>query len=185
MDERVDPVAGDTAATAAGEEIYLANVKRREGSDSWPAYPNTRTDLLKHIVEKRIQNVIFLGGDIHCSCVAEIEFDGAQAKDLKAFSVTSSAFYWPFPFADGDPNGYVHNSRDQKQIDPFPILGTDAVMHYRAFGFTQEDNFCRLDIDRAKGTITVRAFDRRGEALKVADAKGDKTTANVLQLAKW
>jgi alkaline phosphatase D len=189
MDERVEPVANEPTPKQ-GEEIYLANVKRRETSDSWPAYPDTRNRLLKHIVENNVQNVVFLGGDIHCSCVAEIEFE--QKKDdnttllpLKALSVTSSAFYWPFPFADGDPNGYVHDSRKTEQRDPFPIAGTDAVMHYRAFGFTQEDNFSRLDIDRDKNTITVRVFDRSGEPLKVADAEGAKTMANVLKLAKW
>jgi alkaline phosphatase D len=185
MDERIDPVADDKPATTPGDEIYLANANRRGDSDSWPAYPNTRRDLLKHIVDNKIQNVIFLSGDIHCSCIAEIAFDGAQAKDLKAFSVVSSAFYWPFPFADGDPNGFVHDSRVPGQADPFPIQGTDTVMHYRTFGFTQEDNFNRLDIDRSKSTITVRVFDRDGAPLAVPNANGVKTTANVLQLAKW
>jgi alkaline phosphatase D len=185
MDERVDAVSGDATVTTPGDEIYLANAKRRDGSDSWPAFPNTRRDLLRHIVKNKIQNVVFLGGDIHCSCLAELEFDGNDAKGLKAFSLTSSAFYWPFPFADGDPNGYVHDSRAKEQSDPFPIGDTDAVMHYRAFGFTQEDNFSRIDIDRAKGTITVRIFNRRGEPVEVANAKGKLTAANVLQLAKW
>jgi alkaline phosphatase D len=58
-------------------------------------------------------------------------------------------------------------------------------MHYRTFGFTQEDNFNRLDIDRSKSTITVRVFDRDGAPLAVPNANGVKTTANVLQLAKW
>jgi alkaline phosphatase D len=184
MDERVDPVADEPVPTQ-GEEIYAANAKRRGESDGWPAYPNTRRDLLKHIVEHKIQNVVFLGGDIHCSCVAEIAFDGQQAKGLKAFCVTSSAFYWPFPFADGDPNGYVHDSRDAAQRDPFPVAGTDAVMHYRAFGFTQEDNFSRLDVDRANATITVRVYNRKGELLNVADRNGKAAPGNVLQLAPW
>jgi len=92
------------------DPLYGLNTKRREASDSWPAFPNTRLALLQHIVKNKIQNVVLLAGDIHCSNTAEIEFDGNDAKDLKAFSVTSSAFYWPFPFADGDPNSYVHNS---------------------------------------------------------------------------
>src|SRR5205807_9356190 len=148
-----------------------------------PAYPNTRGALLKHIVQNSIQNVVFLAGDIHCSCVAEIDFDGAN--DLKMCAVTSSAFYWPFPFADGDPNGFVHDSRQANQLDPFPVPDTKAVMHYRAFGFTQEDNFSRLEIDRANATLTVRVFDRDGELLEVADQAGKKTKANVLKLAKW
>jgi alkaline phosphatase D len=185
MDERIDPASGDNPITTPGDEIFLANERRRSDSDSWPAYPNTRRDLLRHIIENKIQNVVFLGGDIHCSCLAELEFDGAQGKGLRAFAITSSAFYWPFPFADGDPNGYVHDSRVQEQLDAFPVAGTDVVMHYKAFGFTQEDNFSRLEIDRGKGTLTVRVFNRRGDQVAVTNAKGTTTMANVLQLAKW
>jgi alkaline phosphatase D len=174
-DEVVDPL----------DQLFGVNVKRREQSDSWPAFPNTRLALLQHIVKNKIQNVIFLAGDIHCSNTAEIEFDGSDAKDLRAFSVTSSAFYWPFPFADGDPNNYVHNSRLPAQLDPFPVIDTDAIMHYRSFGYTQEDNFTRLDIDKNTATLTVRVFDRDGHIVTVDDRDGSKTTKNVLELAKW
>ena len=186
MDERVAPAPGDEIPPMKkpGDEIYVDNARRRGASDSWPAYPNTRRELLKHIVDNKIQNVVFLGGDIHCSCVAGIEFDGDAAKDLKAFAITSSAFYWPFPFADGDPNGYVHDSRDARQFDPFAV-DADVTMHYRSFGFTQEDNFSRIDIDKGKHTIAVRVFDNRGNEIQVADAKGAKTTRNVLTLAPW
>ncbi len=34
MDERVDPVSGDNPITAPGDEIFLANEKRRSDSDS-------------------------------------------------------------------------------------------------------------------------------------------------------
>jgi alkaline phosphatase D len=58
-------------------------------------------------------------------------------------------------------------------------------MHYRSFGFTQEDNFSRIDIDRTKATLTLRVFDRKGDAIRVGDAKGKEVDRNVLQLAKW
>jgi len=128
---------------------------------------------------------VFLAGDIHCSNTATIQFDGNDAKDLKAFSVTSSAFYWPFPFADGDPNNYVHDSRKPEQSDPFPILGTDAVMHYRSFGYTQLDNFTRLDIDKATATMTVRLFDRDGKPVLVGPDNKKAPLENRLQLARW
>jgi hypothetical protein len=31
----------------------------------------------------------------------------------------------------------------------------------------------------------VRVFDNHGEEIEVADANGEKTTSNVLKLAKW
>ena len=171
-------------------QLWKLNLKRRNDSDSWPAYPETRLAVLRHIVENKIQNVVFLSGDIHCSNVAEITFDGSDGKDkdgkpLKAFSVTSSAFYWPFPFADGDPNNYVHDSTKPGQVDPFPVVPTNAVMQYRSFGYTQEDNFARLDIDKPSATLKVRVFNYKGEAVEVDDRGGGKTKANVLKLEKW
>jgi alkaline phosphatase D len=190
IEERLDPAADAFLAGAAPTPppdaeagLYQFNRARRENSDSWPAYPVTRLALLRHIVQGKIQNVVFLAGDVHCSNVAEIEFEGAG--DLKAFSVTSSAFYWPFPFADGDPNGYVHDSRADGQRDPFPVLQTSAVMHYRSFGYTQEDNFTRVDLDRAAATLTVRVLDREGNLVTVTDRAATRVTANVLRLAAW
>ena len=189
MSERIAPVQG--VVSGAGKKktpsnmLFEWNRKRREDSDSWPAYPSTRLALLQHIIKNSIQNVVFLGGDIHCSNTATIEFDGNDAKGLKAFSVTSSAFYWPFPFADGDPNNYVHDSRNAKQSDPFPIDGTDAVMHYKSFGYTQEDNFTRLDLDKAKSTLTVRVFDSEGKPVLVGPDGSKQPLISTLQLASW
>jgi alkaline phosphatase D len=191
MSERIAPVEVDgTANTSKDPDNMLFgeywNGERREQSDSWPAYPNTRLALLQHIVKNKIQNVVFLAGDIHCSNTAAIQFDGKDAKDLKAFSVTSSAFYWPFPFADGDPNNYVHNSKTAGQTDPFPIPGTGATMHYQSFGYTQLDNFTRLDIDKATATLTVRVFDRDGKPVMVGPTDENKTRLeNKLKLARW
>ena len=185
MTERIAPVPHQDEVGDPPDPLFDLNTKRREESDSWPAFPNTRLTLLQHIVKNKIQNVIFLAGDIHCSNTAEIEFDGNDGKDLKAFSVTSSAFYWPFPFADGDPNNYVHNSRLPDQLDAFPVIGTDAIMHYRSFGYAQEDNFTRLDIDKKAATLTVRVFDRDGRIITVDGRDGAKTTKNMLQLASW
>ncbi len=172
---REPPIANDEIL------VYDANRVRRESSDSWPAYPNTRLAILQHIVKNKIQNVVFLAGDIHCSNVAEIYFDGDDGKGLKAFSVTSSAFYWPLWIGDGDPNSYVHNSKEAGQEDPFPVLGTDAVMHYRAFGFTPKDNFTRIDVSKADHSITVSVFDENGDPLPV----NKKKNTNVLDLAPW
>jgi alkaline phosphatase D len=182
MKERIAPTPQDSEDADA---LWGMNLKRRNNSDSWPAYPATRLAILRHVVENRIQNVVFLSGDIHCSNVAEIDFHGSDGVGLKAFSVTSSAFYWPFPFADGDPNNYVHNSREEDQADPFPVQPSNAVMHYRSYGYTQEDNFTRLDIDRGNATLTVRVYDREGEPVEVDNRAGAKTRVNVLQLVGW
>ena len=145
--------------------------RHKEKSDAWPAFPATRRRLLSHIVSNKIQNVVFLSGDIHCSNVAEISFSGnAAVEKLKAFSVTSSAFYWPFWFADGEPSNYVHNSR--RQNDRFVVdESAKIVMNYKAYNFTQKDNFCRVDVDWRNRRMEVMAIDRKGKQIEKATMK--------------
>lgn len=148
--------------------------KQKNASDSWEAFPSTRRQLLDTIVEHRIQNVVFLSGDIHCSCVAELTFKGSEtAEQLKAFSITSSAFYWPFPFADGDPTGFVHDS--EKQKDTFMLSNKKLAfsklrMDYKAYNFCQDDNFCQVDLDWNARELRVQVFGKDGEPLKLDNA---------------
>jgi alkaline phosphatase D len=142
------------------------SVEALENCDSWPAFPETRKAILQCIVENTIQNVVFLSGDIHCSNVARLSFEDNKTRadlGIHAFSVTSSALYWPFAFADGDPAGYVHDSRDAAQQDGFDA--GKFTMHYEAFNFTQEDNFCRLEVDTTKQLLRVTAYDYKNDQI--------------------
>lgn len=162
-------------------------VKWKEASDSWPAFPNTRRALLRHIVENNIRNVVFLSGDIHCSNIVEMTYSGANApQGLKTFSITSSAFYWPFPFADGDPSGFVHDSRAKGQEDTFD-LQNGVKMDYKASNFTQDDNFCRIDIDRNTSTITIHPYDKDGHLIEKGGwfSRNKKKLNSKLKLDTW
>jgi alkaline phosphatase D len=168
-------------------EVYtVGSDKRKNDSDSWEAFPTTRRQILDTIVKDKIQNVVFLSGDIHCSCVAEMRFSGSdEANKLKAFAITSSAFYWPFPFADGDPSLYVHDS--EKEKDSFRLSDNHA-MDYKACAFTQEDNFCQLDLDwgeNRKNQLVVGAFGQDGKLLRTPDIDGKrgKDLETILELA--
>lgn len=160
--------------------------RKMEGTDSWPGFPNTRQAILDHIIRNGIQNVVFLSGDIHCSNLAEMYFSGTPAAEkIKAFSITSSAFYWPFPFADGEPSDYVHDSTAKGQEDHFPV--SDLVtMDYKARNFTQEDNYCRVNIDKDKAEIKVQVFNSDGRIIeqKKADGKTRKLVGT-LKLTPW
>src|SRR3546814_17745387 len=79
---------------------------------------------------------------------------------LKAFSITSSAFYWPFSFADGEPSSYVHDSRARDQLDTFRIDAQHA-MDYRAWYFPQEDNFCRVNLAPRRQTLQVARMNKK------------------------
>lgn len=159
--------------------------RHRLKSDSWPAFPTTRRALLQHIVDNNIQNVVFLSGDIHCSNVAELAFSGTpEAEALKMFSITSSSFYWPYPFADGEPSDYVQDSRASGQEDTFAV-SSQVNMDYRAYNFTQIDNFSRVDVDRARHAITVRVFDKDGALVQRDTRRGKRDLVARLQLAPW
>ena len=161
-----------------------------EKSDGWPGFPATRTAILRRIVDHGVQNVVFLSGDIHCCNVARIKFTGSvKAERLRAFSVTSSAFYWPFPFADGEPSDFVHDSRAKGQEDTFHFTnskGYRMTMDYKAWNFSQEDNFSCITLDRDSHTMRVRVLDKRGDLVVEEDNRGDKADLDArLELAPW
>lgn len=163
-------------------------IRWKEDSDSWPAFPATRRAILNTIIKNGVQNVVFLSGDIHCANVAALRFSGSpEAEKLKAFSVTSSAFYWPFPFADGEPSSFVHDSTARDQRDTFQI-DQQHSMDYRAWNFTQEDNFCRVQLDPRTHRLTVVAINKKGEIIRkrnwIGRATG-KPIVSELQLAPW
>ena len=163
----------------------LVDDDHKADSDSWPGFPTTRRALLETMVKNKVENVVFLSGDIHCSSLAQMEFTGAGA-GLTAYSIVSSAFYWPFSFADGDPAGYVHDSRHKNTKDPFKLSGDLGTMHYTAWAFTQDDNFCRLDVDPTGAALLVQAFDWDGNPITRSKQDGSlNNQPERLKLAQW
>ncbi len=160
---------GDLPKFIASPTVFVPNTvttlksdRAKNKDDSWAAFPTTRRKLLDHIVGNQIQNVVFLSGDIHCSNLARIWFSGSrEAEQLRAFSVTSSAFYWPFPFSDGEPSEFVHNSTKPDQEDTFE-LSDGITMDYEAHNFIQENNFTQVETDWAGKKLKVRVFDTHG-----------------------
>lgn len=162
-----------------------ATIAAIEDTDSWPAFPNTRRRILQTITENNVQNVVFLAGDVHCSQVARMQFRGAGSEQLRAYSIVSSAFYWPFPFADGDPADYVHDSLDPRTPDTFQV--SDGVtMDYRAWNFTQDDNFCRVTVARAHHQLIVEVIGRDGKhIITKGPLRMPADLTSVLDLAPW
>lgn len=161
-----------------------ASVAHLEKSDSWPAFPNTRRTLLEAIVDHGVQNVVFLSGDVHCASVAQLHFRGC-GEHLRAFSIVSSAFYWPFPFADGDPAEFVHDSRDPRTPDTFTIRD-GVTMDYRAWNFCNEDNFARLTASQASHSLRVELIGRDGAPISRKGPYGKQADfTSVLDLAPW
>ena len=144
----------------AGSDVRAKRNKCAD--DSWAAFPETRRQLLQTIVDNNIQNVVFLCGDAHSSCVAELSFTHTTKGQLplRGLAITSSAFYWPWFFSDGDPDSFVRDS--QKQNDQFEV-NDEVVMNYKSRAFVQENNFTRIDIQQ--DNIVVQNFDSEGQLL--------------------
>ena len=68
-------------------------------SDCWDGYPSSLHHILLHIASHQINNVIFLSGDEHLSCVAKITIHGPNGY-THIHSIHSSALYAPMPFAN-------------------------------------------------------------------------------------
>jgi hypothetical protein len=91
-------------------------------SDGWDGYPNSLREVLAFIAANGIGQVVFLSGDEHRGCVAEITLlDTANNLVARAHSVHAAALYAPFPFA---------NSLDEDVMlnDTFSIA--DALGHF-------------------------------------------------------
>lgn len=133
-------------------------------SDTWPAYPNTRRELLKCIVDNNIQKVVFLSGDVHNAFAGTITLEHKD-KRIKMYQVVSSPLHWIFPFADGDLSKYVLDTKDYKsrgclsqfrkksKSKGFPFIDSKKKlwkMHYQMHvdSYTQMNNFAVLDFDK-------------------------------------
>lgn len=158
-------------------------------SESWAAFPETRAEILQTVVDRQVQNVVWLSGDIHCSCVARMEFSDEEGTEhLRMFSITSSALYRPFPFADGDPSDFVHDSTAHGQEDSFHFetrSGERITANYKAWNFTRQNNFTLVTIDRDTSSIGVTVYDRKGDAIREEMAFGYQDLVTELDLYAW
>jgi hypothetical protein len=74
-------------------------------SDAWDGYPATLHALLAFIWDQRIEHCVFISGDEHLSCIAEatLRGPGESRPALQIYSIHSSGFYAPYPFANSRP----------------------------------------------------------------------------------
>lgn len=71
-------------------------------SDAWDGYPASLHELLGRVADADLQHCVFLSGDEHIPCVAEITLRACDSKipSVKLWSVHAGALYAPYPFAN-------------------------------------------------------------------------------------
>jgi alkaline phosphatase D len=97
---------GELAGTTArwkiiGQQMLMAQLEQKQGdgeawwSGGWDGYPAGRQRILSQIAERKIENVVVIGGDIHSFWVSDLKRDfrgpasPAVATEFVGTSVTS------------------------------------------------------------------------------------------------
>lgn len=82
-------------------------------SDAWDGYPASLHSLLGFIAHQQIQRVVFLSGDEHLACRAEITLTAPKLPPVRAWSFHSPGLYAPYPFSNALP----HDFPDEDEFD--------------------------------------------------------------------
>jgi alkaline phosphatase D len=102
-------------------------------TDGWDGYPQARRRLLDGIAERKVENVVVLGGDVHANYVADLKADfddpksAVLASEFCGTSITSNGIAQQrideaLPFnphlhhARADERGYVRFTLDQRAL---------------------------------------------------------------------
>ena len=76
--------------------------------DAWAGYPRSLHRLLAFLCDHEIGNAVFLSGDEHLSCVAQVSVARKTGGSKIALrSIHSSALYAPYPFANAVPEDFA------------------------------------------------------------------------------
>ena len=76
--------------------------------DAWAGYPRSLHRLLAFLCDHEIGNAVFLSGDEHLSCVAQVSVARkAGGSKIELRSIHSSALYAPYPFANAVPEDFA------------------------------------------------------------------------------
>jgi choline dehydrogenase-like flavoprotein len=94
-------------------------------SDGWDGYPVSLYKLLAMIVDQNIQQLVFISGDEHIGCYAEIQITNLSSGKIgHTSSIHCPGLYTPFPFANAridDFEGSPEQKSDlslEAQIEP-------------------------------------------------------------------
>src|SRR5262249_47183484 len=126
------------------------------------------TTIVRHIVEHEIERVVFVSGDLHLSCTAELVLKrSSDSKEVRATQIVASALYAPFKFAnlracEVDFGTHATIELDGYAIDYVPTLLTDIPAHFVKVAAEPAD---------ADWTLSVIAYDPDANAVARTDLK--------------
>jgi len=91
--------------------------------DSWDGYPAARQQITDRLVQSRVQNPVFLGGDVHAFFANDIRADFGRpdspvvATEFVGTSISSIAYGYEIykRIVDGDGNGHIRFYDDRRR----------------------------------------------------------------------
>lgn len=144
----------------------LASLNLDAGSiaenDGWEGYPENLRQVFEIIVANQIQNVVFLSGDEHLSCVASATLSMIGKNEVRIASVHASGLYAPFPFANARKEDFVDGPHEF-QLGSIKCSSTARFM-------PPEDGFATIKVEWVGSSRVVSAkFHASGEPINVVD----------------
>lgn len=86
--------------------------------DAWSGFQRSFRELMVWLYDARANNIVFLSGDEHVSCVASILIrEDGKEDGVRVHSVHSSAFYAPFVFANARPEDFAEHEKFEFEWD--------------------------------------------------------------------
>lgn len=86
-------------------------------SDGFFGYPGTLRAVIEHIVAEQIRSVVFVGGDLHLSCAAELTLR-ANGQEVGAWQIVASGLYAPARFANSPATRFAWASPETVPLVP-------------------------------------------------------------------
>lgn len=127
---------------------------KNESPDKWSGFLPQRTEILDFILEKKVQKVVFLSGDVHCSLSAQLI--SSKDPNFRVTSIISSSFFWPYPHMD--EGGFMLKGKLKV------TSGNDYnVVFDKKCKVAFTDNFTRLEV--TSQDLTVKVYERKGDQI--------------------
>ena len=137
--------------------MFYPDLKSDHG-DSWKSFPEQRNQILDYIRLNKIQNVIFVSGDVHCSLVSKLTHSAEP--DFSVHTIVSSPLY-KIPFLA--TYAYAHKS-DFILNGPISIVDDGAYNSQFVSNVHSEDNFAYVSANEKE--VQVQFFGKNGQALE-------------------
>ncbi|MHC8289338.1 alkaline phosphatase D family protein [Pseudomonas sp. XS1P51] len=134
--------------------------RKRQGDDTWKAFPEQRLRLLETVRTHHIKNVFFVSGDVHGSLTSRLTH--SEDPDFEVHTIVSS------PLCNSKLLPYAKASTfilDQ----PLARTAAGDYRHELTGKVISQDNFAHLIVDTEQ--IRVRYHDRDGNLLQSTDIK--------------